>query len=160
MGTMDLAMKYGDAAPLPLQIVVDLSFTVACAGGGLFVMAGCLRFATTRSRILDDLSNKSFGMYLFHYVFVVWLQYALLGVALFAIGKAAIVFGGTLILAWAITAAVRHVPYGSLLLGAERRALADTQSPRGNLAVARQTDGDRSDFMMPGATVHQREARG
>lgn len=34
-------------------------------------------------------------MYLFHYVFVVWLQYALLGAALLAIAKAMIVFGGT-----------------------------------------------------------------
>ena len=37
-------------------------------------------------------------MYLIHYVFAVWFQYALLGAGLFAIGKAAIVFGGTLIM--------------------------------------------------------------
>ena len=66
-------------------------------------------------------ASLSFGLYLFHYVFVVWLQYALLDVALFAIAKAAIVFGGTLILAWATTSVVRFVPFGSLLLGAERR---------------------------------------
>ena len=51
-----------------------------------------------------------FGMYLFHYLFVVWLQYALLGVALFAIGKAMIVFGGTLLLAWATTIGKAQVP--------------------------------------------------
>ena len=43
-------------------------------------------------------------MYLIHYVFAVWLQYALLNAALFAVGKAAIVFGGTLIMSWAIAA--------------------------------------------------------
>jgi hypothetical protein len=45
-------------------------------------------------------------MYLIHYVFAVWLQYALLGAGLFAIGKAAIVFGGTLIMSWTIAAAM------------------------------------------------------
>jgi hypothetical protein len=42
-------------------------------------------------------------MYLLHYVFIVWLQYALLPVGLFAIGKATIVFSGTLALTWALT---------------------------------------------------------
>ncbi len=43
-------------------------------------------------------------MYLIHYVFAVWLQYALLSTALFAIPKAAIVFGATLVMSWAIAA--------------------------------------------------------
>ena len=47
-------------------------------------------------RALDSLSANAYGMYLVHYVFVVWLQFALLDVALFAVGKAAIVFVGTL----------------------------------------------------------------
>ncbi|HEX4367132.1 MAG TPA: hypothetical protein VH023_09900, partial [Rhodopila sp.] len=75
-------------------------------------------------------AGKSFGMYLFHYVFVVWLQYALLGVALFAFAKAMIVLGGTLVLAWVTTAAMRFVPFGSLLLGSERRSLAATAPSR------------------------------
>ena len=45
-------------------------------------------------------------MYMVHYVFAVWLQYALLDAGLFAIGKAAIVFGGTLFMSWAISAAM------------------------------------------------------
>jgi glucan biosynthesis protein C len=126
MGLTGLSMIEAASNPLGLHIAVDFSFVLACASGCFFVMAACLRFATRRSRILNNLAGKSFGMYLFHYVFVVWLQYALLGVALFAIGKAAIVFGGTLLLAWATTAAMRFVPFGSLLLGAERRSLAAT----------------------------------
>jgi hypothetical protein len=45
-------------------------------------------------------------MYLIHYVFAVWLQYALLGTGLFAIGKAAIVFARTLIMSWSIAVAM------------------------------------------------------
>ena len=48
-------------------------------------------------------------MYLLHYVFIVWLQYALLPFGLFAIGKAAIVFGGTLLMSWAAAAAFGSV---------------------------------------------------
>ena len=73
-------------------------------------MALCLRFAPERTRILDSLSVNAYSMYLLHYVFIVWLQYALLPVGLFAIGKAAIVFGGTLALTWAAAVAFGNRP--------------------------------------------------
>jgi surface polysaccharide O-acyltransferase-like enzyme len=88
----------------------------------LFVVAGTLRFGAIPSRLLGNLADSAFGMYLFHYIFAVWLQFALLGVGLFAIAKAMIVFGGTLLLAWATTGAMRHVPLGSRLLGQGRSA--------------------------------------
>ena len=59
-------------------------------------------------------------MYLVHYVFVVWLQYALLNVALFAVVKAAIVFAVTLTLSWGTIVAMRRVPLGSRLIGVRR----------------------------------------
>ena len=71
-------------------------------------------------RTLDSLSENAYGMYLVHYVFVVWMQYALLDAALLAIAKATIVFGVTLLLSWATTAAIRGIPLGSRLIGAKR----------------------------------------
>jgi hypothetical protein len=59
-----------------------------------------------------------YGLYLVHYNFVVWLQYALLGTALFAMVKAAIVFGGTLVLSWIAVLAVQRIPFGAQLIGA------------------------------------------
>ena len=59
-------------------------------------------------------------MYLIHYVFAVWLQYALLGAGLFAVGKAAIVFGGTLIMSWAIAAAMAGAHAGLATEAANR----------------------------------------
>ena len=53
-----------------------------------------------------------------------WLQYALLGTALFAVIKAAIVFGGTLVLSWIAVLAVQRIPFGAQLIGAPRRAVA------------------------------------
>jgi hypothetical protein len=49
-------------------------------------------------------------MYLLHYIFIVWLQYALLPADLFAAGKAAIVFGGTFLMSWAAAVAFGNVP--------------------------------------------------
>jgi hypothetical protein len=58
-----------------------------------------------------------------HIVFVIWLQYLLLGVALFTVAKAAIVFAGTLILSWATTAAMSRMSIGVRLIGGRRREL-------------------------------------
>ena len=120
MGLTALGMNDTMADSIALQSAVGVSFALACASGCLCVMAACLRFGVHRSRILDDLSQKSFGLYLLHYIFVVWLQYALLGVAVFAIAKAMFVFGGTVLLAWAATAALQSVPLGARLIGADR----------------------------------------
>jgi predicted phage tail protein len=59
-------------------------------------------------------------MYLVHYVFAVWLQYALLNTELFVIGKAAIVFGGTFVMSWGITAALGGVPLIAQLIASKR----------------------------------------
>ncbi len=78
--------------PISLQIVSDFGFVLACACGCFFVAGVSVRFARWRFAWLDSLSHSAYGMYLIHYVFVVWLQYALLDAALSAITKASIVF--------------------------------------------------------------------
>jgi len=121
MGLTAWAMSYPVSAPLGLQIAVDSSFALACASGCFGVLASCLRFGTARSAVFDNLANNAFGIYLLHYGFVVWLQYALLGTALFALAKGMLVLAGALILAWATTAALRCVPFGSPLIGEASR---------------------------------------
>jgi peptidoglycan/LPS O-acetylase OafA/YrhL len=64
--------------------------------------AAFLRFATGRSALIDSLAENAYAIYLVHYVFVVWLQYAFLGVAMHAIIKAALVFAGALLLSWGV----------------------------------------------------------
>ena len=130
LGLTALALR-GPLIPWPaLELAGDASFALACASGCFAALAGCLRFATTRSRLFERLARNAFGIYLLHYGFVVWLQYALLGVALFAIAKALAVFLGALGLAWAMTIAIGFVPFGWRLIGAEqpRRILRTLQS--------------------------------
>ena len=96
-------------APLIAKLAAGMGFVVACAAGCLCSLAICLRLAHRCLRAFDSLSANAYRMYMIHYVFAVWLQYALLGTGLLAIGKAAIVFGGTLIMSWAIAAAMGGV---------------------------------------------------
>ena len=117
-------MDLGNVAPLWLQAVANFGFVLCCAGGCLAALAACVRFATRRSRVLDSLSANAYGMYLVHYPFVVWMQYALLDFALPAIVKASLVFTVAVLASWAATAAMRSVPLGSRLIGANRGALA------------------------------------
>jgi hypothetical protein len=91
---------------------------------GFLAIAISLHFATKHSRPLDSLSANAHGLYPVHYNFVVWLQYALLGAALVAVIKAAIAFGGTLVLSWIAILAVQRIPFGAQLIGAPRRAVA------------------------------------
>src|SRR5437588_321501 len=85
------ALTINGGASVGVEIAADLSFVAACAAGCFFLTAVCLRFATRRSRILGGLAANAYGIYLVHYVFVVWLQFALLALPLFAVVKAAIV---------------------------------------------------------------------
>ncbi len=116
-------MVEGASVPLALRGAAAVSFVLACACACFCAFSLFLRFATMRSRVAESLSDNAYGMYLVHYVFVVWLQYALLAAPLPAIAKAALVFAGTLLMSWASVAAIRRIPFGTRLIG-ERRVVA------------------------------------
>jgi hypothetical protein len=121
----------GAQAPLEVQIAASVGFVLACAGGCFVLLALCLRFAAERTRILDSLSVNAYSMYLLHYIFVVWLQFALLPASLPAIGKAAIVFTGTLALSWSAAVALGNVALDNHLTQAARwlRAMVGGTAP-------------------------------
>jgi hypothetical protein len=142
MGLAGLTLTYPAPGPLMLQIAAGVSFALAGACSFFFVMAACLRFGAVRSRTFDVLSKNAFGVYLLHYAPLVWLQYALLDVPLPAAVKAAIVFGGTLLLAFAGTSALRYVWFGSRLIGEAPGFLARAPSPRRTSARKSQNESD------------------
>jgi surface polysaccharide O-acyltransferase-like enzyme len=69
-----LTMAGPSSTSLGLQILDYLSFVLACFTSCFFVLGLVLRFAGRQLRVLDGLKRDAFGMYLVHYVFVVWLQ--------------------------------------------------------------------------------------
>lgn len=99
-GLTSLTLPDFEASPLTYRLAAALAFPVACGAGTLWLLAMCLRLMQTQYRMLHSLSVNAYGIYLIHYVVVVWLQYSLLGVGLGAIEKAAIVFAGALTLSW------------------------------------------------------------
>jgi glucans biosynthesis protein C len=112
------------AVPLPWQIAAALSFVLACFASCFFTLGASVRFAQFRTRLCDSLKDNAYGMYLIHYLFIVWLQFAMLPTSLPAILKAAVVFTGTLALSWAATAALRQISAMAQIIGEGRRAPA------------------------------------
>jgi peptidoglycan/LPS O-acetylase OafA/YrhL len=87
----------------------DAGFVLSCAATSFAFLALFLRFVKSRSAIFESFSANSYAIYLVHYVFVSWLQYALLPASLPGYAKFAIVFVGALSLSWATAAALRRI---------------------------------------------------
>jgi hypothetical protein len=122
-------MTDGRQAVLLVQIAAGFGYVLACASGAFVLLAICLRFASDRVRIFDSLSANAYSMYLLHYIFIVWLQYALLPADLFAAGKAAIVFGGTFVMSWAAAVAFGNVLSANQIALVKRWARASFSDP-------------------------------
>ncbi|MGH7113879.1 MAG: acyltransferase family protein [Stellaceae bacterium] len=123
-----LVVRAKGTAPLVVQALDDLSYVLACFGSCFCVLALALRFAAKQGAWLGSLSGSAYGMYLVHYLFVVWLQYAFLPVDLPAVVKAAAVFACTVLLSWTTTAALRRLPAGAVVVGGGRRITARSLS--------------------------------
>jgi surface polysaccharide O-acyltransferase-like enzyme len=68
-------------------------------------------FAPSKILLLDAMRPQACGIFLTHYIFIIWLQYAVCGFSWPAGAKAAVVFAGTLSLSWALTGMLRKIPF-------------------------------------------------
>jgi len=119
-GLTGLTFPNWDAAPFATRLGASLAYAPACIAGGMFMLAVFLRFSRAHSRVLDSLSTNAYGIYLVHYVFIVWLQYVLLPAGLPSVVKAAIVFAGTFVLSWPVSIVVTKILSGSFALTSKR----------------------------------------
>jgi peptidoglycan/LPS O-acetylase OafA/YrhL len=120
-GATSLTIPSWNDAPFVARLAASAAFPIACAAGGLFLIAICVRFSG-RHAVLDSLSGYAYGIYLIHYVFVVWLQYALLGAALAAPVKAAVVFCVALVASWTVMAVASRAFNGAFAFAGRRPA--------------------------------------
>jgi surface polysaccharide O-acyltransferase-like enzyme len=97
-------------SPILLNTVGGAMFALSCASISFAFLALFVRFATRRRWIWDSLSDNEYGMYLVHYMFVSWLQLAILSSSLPAIEKGVLVFAGVLLLSWGTSATIRRIP--------------------------------------------------
>jgi hypothetical protein len=93
-----------------MGVIGGVGFAVSCATSSFAFLAIFLRFAKTRNAVWDSLRDNAYGIYLVHYAFVSWVQYALLGVGAPAVVKGTIAFLGALALSWGTTAMFRKIP--------------------------------------------------
>jgi surface polysaccharide O-acyltransferase-like enzyme len=96
--------------PLTWRMSYGLAFAMFSAAMAFTVSAIFLRFAESGFGLLDALQPSSYGVYLLHYIFIIWLQYAVFDYSLPAGVKFAIVFIGTLSMSWALTIILRKIP--------------------------------------------------
>jgi len=102
--------KGATMSPILLNTVGGVSYAVTCGAISFALLALFVRFATRRRWIYDSLSENEYGMYLIHYMFVSWLQLAILSSSMPAIEKGILVFAGVLLLSWGSSAALRSIP--------------------------------------------------
>jgi hypothetical protein len=105
-----------DNPPQWWRVAYAMAFVSYSAAQTFNILALFLRFDNDGSSILDPLRDSAYGIYLIHYVPVLWLQYFLYDYSfspvmqLTAIIKAIIVFVLTLAISWAATAGLRRLP--------------------------------------------------
>lgn len=100
-----------DAPPLWWSRSYAVVFAAYSGAMAFTITAIHLRSERLRWPLLDAMQPSAYGIYLVHYVFIVWLQYAVYDLPLHAGAKFAIVFAGTLSLSWALTSALRKIPF-------------------------------------------------
>jgi peptidoglycan/LPS O-acetylase OafA/YrhL len=104
-----------------LRLAADLGLVLCAALSCAALLAVFLRFAAAPRPILGSFSEHAYGIYLFHYPFVVWLQLLLLETSLPALVKASTVLAVALGLSWSVSVAIDRLPLGRQLIGSRRR---------------------------------------
>ncbi|KRR06642.1 acyltransferase family protein [Bradyrhizobium valentinum] len=99
-----------DSPPLSWQIGYGLAFALFSAAMTFTVLAVSLSFVASTMKLLDAMRPQAYGIFLTHYIFVIWLQYAVYDYSWPAFAKFAAVFFGTLALSWAVTLLLRKIP--------------------------------------------------
>jgi glucan biosynthesis protein C len=129
-----LIMKVPGVPVAGLRVAGDLGLVIFVGTTCCAMTAVFLRFATTRWPVIDNISEHAYGMYFFHYVFVLWLQFMLLGRAIPAIGKASIVLIITVILSWAASVGTNRILASAhLLLGRGATLIGAPSAANGRL---------------------------
>jgi surface polysaccharide O-acyltransferase-like enzyme len=99
-----------DTPPLSWRVGYGLAFALF-SGAMAFAEPGVfLRSAKSPMRLLDAIQPSAYGIFLIHYIFIIWIQYAVYEPAWSPFVKFAIVFTGTLTASWVTVILLRKIP--------------------------------------------------
>jgi surface polysaccharide O-acyltransferase-like enzyme len=99
-----------NSPPLWWHAAYGLAFAMFSGAMTFTVPAVFLRFARSSLWLLDAMQPSAYGIYLLHFIFLIWLQYMVYDPAFPAFVKFAIVFAGTLSMSWVLTLLLRKIP--------------------------------------------------
>jgi surface polysaccharide O-acyltransferase-like enzyme len=96
--------------PLWWHATYGVAFALFSAAMTFTVPAVFLHFSKQPFRFLDAMQKQAYGIYLLHFIPLIWLQYLVSDPPLPAVVKSAIVFVGTLSASWLATMGLRKIP--------------------------------------------------
>jgi len=99
-----------NSPPREWRAAYGLAFALFSAAMTSAEVAVFVRFAKSRLSLLDALRPSAYGIFLVHYIFIIWLQYYVYDFSLPSFVKFAIVFAGTLSLSWGLVVMLRKIP--------------------------------------------------
>src|SRR5258705_7165872 len=99
-----------NSPPLWWPTAYGLAFAMFSTAMTFTVPAVFLRLARSSLRLLDAMQPSAYGIYLLHFIFLIWLQYIVYDPPFPAFVKFAIVFTGTLSMSWVLTVLLRKIP--------------------------------------------------
>jgi glucan biosynthesis protein C len=92
------------------QPVISLAYAGSCAGTSLGLLGAFRRFVQRPHPIPDGLAADAYGIYIIHYLVVIWMQFALLSAPWPAWIKFGVAFLGGLALSLGTTRLARQIP--------------------------------------------------
>ena len=116
LAILDYGKPGGAALHLDMSeqaVLRAITFSIFCSAMGLATLAVALRFAQrpwAAWRLLDAMTPVAYGIFLTHFAFIIWLQYAVYSAQIPAIVKFVIVFSGALSGGWIATRLLRSIP--------------------------------------------------
>jgi len=96
--------------PLWWHTAYSLAFAMFCASMTFFVPTVFLRFAKSSAWPLDAMQKNAYGIYLLHFIPLIWMQYLVYDLSLPALAKFVVVFAVTLSTSWAAASLLRRIP--------------------------------------------------
>jgi glucans biosynthesis protein C len=99
----------GRISEIQARLLYRSVWALSCTASSIVFLAVFRRRVHRARKIWDSLAANAYGIYLIHYLFVLWCQFLLLPVALPALVKFALTFTVALLLSWLLTAQARKI---------------------------------------------------
>jgi surface polysaccharide O-acyltransferase-like enzyme len=100
----------GHITELQARLLYRPIWALSCTASCIAFLSLFHRYFQKTNLFWKSLAANAYGIYLIHWVFVLWIQYLLLPVSLGPVTKFALTFIGATTLSWIITAMARQIP--------------------------------------------------